>query len=89
MTIASFAKRQYTVGKSGAIFFRKHPELGHFLGAHDPTPIVNDDELKKLTKRARWGERSRLLANNDVFEKLMRQHYLRGLRDGLSDVHHV
>src|SRR3954447_15515763 len=35
MTIDSFARRQYTVGKSGAIFYRKHPELGHFLGVHE------------------------------------------------------
>ena len=91
MTVDSFARRQYTVGKSGAIFFRKHPELGHFLGAHDETPIAGDDALAKLTRRARWGERIGLLAKKDVFEKLMRQHYLRGLRDGLgeSDVHHV
>jgi len=89
MTVESFAKRQYTVGKSGAIFFRKHPELGHFLGAHDETPLADDAELEKLTKRAQRGERMRLFANHDVFEKLMRQHYLRGLRDGMSDVHHV
>ena len=39
MTVDSFAKRQYTVGKSGAIFYRKHPELGHFLGfSRFPTP---------------------------------------------------
>jgi len=83
MTVDSFAKRQYTVGKSGAIFYRKHPELGHFLGVHDDARL-GDDEIKKLTKRAHWGERLRLLAKNDVFEKLMRQHYLRGLRDGLA-----
>src|SRR3954452_11080156 len=35
MTIDSFARRQYTVGKSGAIFYQKHPELGHFLGVHE------------------------------------------------------
>jgi glycosyltransferase involved in cell wall biosynthesis len=84
MTIDSFAKRQYTVGKSGAIFFRKHPELGHFLGVHDDARI-GDEELQTLTKRAHWGERLRLFARNDVFEKLMRQHYLRGLRDGLAE----
>ena len=28
MTVDSFARRQYTVGQSGAIFYRKHPELG-------------------------------------------------------------
>ena len=83
-TIDSFARRQYTVGKSGAIFYRKHPELGHFLGVHDDARAA-DDEMKKLTRRAHWGERLRFLASNDVFEKLMRQHYLRGLRDGLAE----
>ena len=83
MTVDSFARRQYTVGKSGAIFFRKHPDLGHFLGVHDPTPAASADEMTKLTKRAQWGERLRWLARKDVFERLMRQHYLRGLREGL------
>src|SRR5262245_46065866 len=98
MSVESFARRQYTVGKSGAIFYRKHPDLGHFLGVHDPTPSASDDELARLTKRAQWGERLRWLARKDVFEKLMRQHYLKGLREGLSvhgqrstanDVHHL
>ena len=84
MTVDSFARRQYTVGKSGAIFYRKHPDLGHFLGVHDPTPTASADELARLTKRAQWGERLRWLARKDVFERLMRQHYLRGLREGLQ-----
>src|SRR5436190_1992815 len=84
MTVDSFARRQYTVGKSGAIFYRKHPDLGHFLGVHDPTPTAGGDELARLTKRAQWGERLRWLARKDVFETLMRQHYLRGLREGLQ-----
>jgi glycosyltransferase involved in cell wall biosynthesis len=83
MSVESFARRQYTVGKSGAIFYGKHPELGHFLGVHDPTPEASSDDMLKLTKRAQWGERLRWLARKDVFEKLMRQHYLRGLREGL------
>jgi glycosyltransferase involved in cell wall biosynthesis len=86
MTVDSFARRQYTVGKSGAIFFRKHPELGHFLGAHDDTPLLDDASLARLTKSARWGERLRILAKKDVFEKLMRQHYLRGLREGMGGI---
>jgi GT2 family glycosyltransferase len=84
MSVESFARRQYTAGKSGAIFYRKHPDLGHFLGVHDPTPAASEDELSRLTKRAQWGERLRWLARKDVFERLMRQHYLRGLREGLA-----
>jgi glycosyltransferase involved in cell wall biosynthesis len=86
MTVDSFARRQYTVGKSGAIFFRKHPELGHFLGVHelDTRPLADDKRLARLRLHAHIGERFRLLARNQVFETLMREHYLRGLKDGLE-----
>ncbi|HEV7921599.1 MAG TPA: glycosyltransferase family 2 protein [Thermoanaerobaculia bacterium] len=86
MTIDSFARRQYTVGKSGAIFYRKHPELGHFLGVHEleTRRLADDRALARLRRRARLGERFRLFAQPRVFETLMREHYLRGLRDGLK-----
>jgi GT2 family glycosyltransferase len=86
MTIDSFARRQYTVGKSGAIFYQKHPELGHFLGVHELSSrtLADEKRLARLRRRARLGERFRFLANNDTFETLMREHYLRGLRDGLN-----
>ena len=89
MNVDSFARRQYTVGRSGAIFYRKHPELGHFLGVHEleSRRLADERQLARLRRRARLGERFRFLARNDVFEKLMREHYLRGLKDGLS-VHH-
>jgi glycosyltransferase involved in cell wall biosynthesis len=86
MTIDSFARRQYTVGKSGAIFYEKHPELGHFLGVHELTTrtLAGEAQLAKLRRKARLGERFRVLARPKVFETLMREHYLRGLRDGLA-----
>jgi glycosyltransferase involved in cell wall biosynthesis len=85
MNIDTFARRQYTVGKSGAIFYQKHPELGHFLGVHEleTRPLANETQLAKLRRKARLGERFRLLARPQIFETLMREHYLRGLRDGL------
>lgn len=85
-TVDSFARRQYTVGKSGAIFYRKHPELGHFLGVHEleTRKLADETQLERLRRRARIGERFRLLARSNVFETLMREHYLRGLRDGLA-----
>ncbi len=85
MSVDSFARRQYTVGKSGAIFYRKHPELGHFLGVHEleSRRLADERQLARLRRRARLGERFRFLARNDVFEQLMREHYLRGLKDGL------
>jgi glycosyltransferase involved in cell wall biosynthesis len=86
MTVDSFARRQYTVGRSGAIFYRKHPELAGFLGVHEleTRTLADDRHLAHLRRRARLGERFRLLATNRVFETLMREHYLRGLRDGLA-----
>jgi glycosyltransferase involved in cell wall biosynthesis len=90
MSVDSFARRQYTVGKSGAIFYRKHPELGHFLGVHEleTRTLADERALARLRRRARLGERFRVLARPKVFETLMREHYLRGLRDGLH-VHHL
>lgn len=86
MDIDSFARRQYTVGKSGAIFYEKHPELGHFLGVHElqTRTLANESQLAKLRRKARFGERFRLFARPDLFERLMREHYLRGLQDGLK-----
>src|SRR5206468_7161873 len=86
MSVDSFARRQYTVGKSGAIFYRKHPELGHFLGVHElPTPPAPPPRhITPLPRPARLGERFRFLAQKQVFEALMREHYPQGLRDGLG-----
>ncbi|HUR82313.1 MAG TPA: glycosyltransferase, partial [Thermoanaerobaculia bacterium] len=86
MSVDSFARRQYTVGKSGAIFYEKHPELGHFLGVFElqTRTLASEAQLSWLRRRARLGEKFRLLARPRVFETLMREHYLRGLRDGLE-----
>lgn len=86
MTVDSFARRQYTVGKSGAIFYRKHPELGHMLGVHEleTRPPASAQTMSRLRILARLGERIRLLARPSVFETLMREHYLCGLREGLA-----
>jgi len=86
MNVDSFARRQYTVGKSGAIFYQKHPELGHFLGVHEleTRALATEEQLAKLRRKARLGERFRVLARPKIFESLMREHYLRGLKDGLS-----
>jgi glycosyltransferase involved in cell wall biosynthesis len=86
MSVDTFARRQYTVGRSGAIFYRKHPELGHFLGVHELSTrqLADERRIARLRRRARLGERFRFLASRDAFETLMREHYLRGLRDGLA-----
>jgi glycosyltransferase involved in cell wall biosynthesis len=87
MTVDSFARRQYTVGKSGAIFYRKHPDLGHFLGVNElqTRTLLDERHMTRLRRRAKLGERFRFLAQPSVYEELMREHYLRGLRDGLAE----
>src|SRR5687767_5146249 len=87
MSVDSFARRQYTVGKSGAIFFQKHPELRHFLGVEELNDrgVAGSGAIAGLRVLARLGETVRVLARPAVFERLMRQHYLRGLRDGLRE----
>jgi GT2 family glycosyltransferase len=87
MSVDSFARRQYTVGKSGAIFFQKHPELRHFLGVEELNNrgVAGSFSIAGLRMLARLGESVRALARPSVFERLMRQHYLRGLRDGLRE----
>jgi glycosyltransferase involved in cell wall biosynthesis len=86
MTIDSFARRQRTVGKSGAIFYSKHPELGHFLGVHEleTRPVPSSRRMRWLRMAARAGEAFRPLARPQLFETLMREHYLAGLREGLE-----
>ena len=86
MSVASFGRRQYAVGKSGAIFHEKHPELRHFLGVQElaDNGLADERTIRRLDFLARLGERFRIFARPSVFERLMRQHYLRGLKDGLS-----
>ncbi len=87
-TVESFMRRQYTVGRSGAIFYSKHPELHHFLGVQElkDRPLASDLRIRWLRFAARLGERARFAARPAVFETLMRQQYLRGLRDGLQEL---
>ena len=88
MTVDSFSRRQYVVGKSGALFYRKYPELGHFLGVHELSEkgLTDGGKLSKLRDAAVLGERFRFFARKRVFRDLLRQHYLRGLRDGLMEI---
>lgn len=88
MTVDSFSRRQYTVGKSGAIFFQKHPELGHFLGVYElrDRKMADEKRLRRLRRVARIGEAFRPFTRTSAYEALMREYYLRGLRDGLAEV---
>lgn len=84
-TVESFSRRQFTVGRSGAIFASKHPELRHFLGIEELADEGSGGRLERawLEVAARAGERFSLAAHPRVFERLMRIHYLKGLEAGL------
>jgi len=87
MTVESFARRQYAVGKSGAILAARHPELAPALGLERLARhrFADDARLAAMRRRAELGERFRLLPSQRAFRKLMGEHYLRGLRDGLAE----
>ena len=87
MTVASFARRQFTVGRSGAIFLQKHPELRHFLGVEELREhgAGSEREIRWLTLLSKVGEAFRPLARPGAFERLMRLHYLRGLSAGITE----
>ena len=80
MNVDSFARRQYTVGKSGAIFYQKHPELGHFLGVHEleTRSLADEAQLASCAARRASASGSACSRGSKVFETLMREHYLRG-----------
>lgn len=86
-SVDSFARRQFTVGRSGAIFLHKHPELRHFLGVEElrQRGPGTSREIFWLTLAARAGELFSPFARAKVFERLMRLHYLRGLSAGIQE----
>ncbi len=84
-TVASFARRQYRAGVTGALFYRLHPELGDFLqvprAAQPPTPGSRRTFRRLLCRlmeplpKAPWPE---------LYDRVMWDYYLDGLRVGLA-----
>jgi GT2 family glycosyltransferase len=84
ITLASFRRRQRRAGEAAAIFFRKHPELGGFLGVEAarqgggcPGPLTR--------LLARSSERWELPGARRALERVLRADYLEGLRRALGD----
>jgi hypothetical protein len=81
MTVDSFARRN-TPSATPARSSTANTELAGFLGVHEAQNALADERrLSHLRRRARLGERFRVFATDRVFETLMREHYLRGLRE--------
>lgn len=87
ITFASFRRRQEKSGEAAAIFFEKHPELGHFLGV--PQALTRADgspiEDRALALWASLAERWDLPGGLRAVDRVLRHDYLRGLGRGLRE----
>lgn len=91
ITFASFRGRQERSGEAAAIFYRKHPELGDFLGV---------PQASRTREREGWlgaflplwaalAERWELPGARRALDQVLREDYLRGLRRGLETAHGI
>ena len=84
-----FAKRQYRAGYSAVVFFRRHEQLGPFLGFDDGEPPpeggVRDRTVQWLEERLARTLQASPVRLPRLWERTMRYHYLEGLRNGWSD----
>lgn len=82
----SFRRRQERSGESAAIFFRKHPELGDFLGVPEAL-VFSERRSVAASWRPVWAglaERWELPGGRHAVDRVLRDDYLRGLRRGLE-----
>jgi glycosyltransferase involved in cell wall biosynthesis len=86
ITFASFRGRQRKAGEAAAIFYRKHPALGDFLAV--PLARQMTDRLtlsqRLLPRWAALAERRELPGSRWALDRVLRDDYLRGLKQGLS-----
>lgn len=87
--MARFSERQRKAGYSAVVFFRRHEQLGPFLGMQDgkPPPAGGVGARALLWAQERL---ARALQGIPVrvprlWEKTMRHHYLEGLRAGWAE----
>jgi GT2 family glycosyltransferase len=86
ISFASFRRRQQKSGESAAIFFRKHPELGDFLGVPQAR-VYREDRSVPARLRPLWAglaERWELPGARRAVDRVLRDDYLRGLHRGLQ-----
>jgi GT2 family glycosyltransferase len=85
VTFASFRRRQEKAGEAAAIFYRKHPELGPFLGVPQARSGFPRGPLAAalLPRWAALAERWELPGGRGAVERVLRDDYLRGLRKAL------
>jgi GT2 family glycosyltransferase len=87
ISFASFRSRQRRSGESAAIFFAKHPELGDFLGVPQARAFRDGASLG-ASLRPVWAglaERWELPGGRRAVDRVLRDDYLRGLKQGLQN----
>ena len=87
VTFASFRRRQEKAGEAAAIFYKKHPELAHFLAVPQARLLPERIPLsqKIIPLWAALAERSELPGARWAVDRVLREDYLRGLKRGLED----
>lgn len=87
--LARFAERQYRSGYSAVVFYRRHEQLGHFLGMRNGRPPsaggAGERTLLWAQERLARALQGMPVRLPRLWEKTMRHHYLEGLRNGWSD----
>jgi GT2 family glycosyltransferase len=87
VTFGSFRKRQERSGEAAAIFYRKHPELGDFLGVPQAAIFRERGPLARalLPRWAALAEHWELPGARRALDRVLREDYLRGLKRGLAN----
>lgn len=84
-----FAQRQFRAGYSAVVFFRRHEQLGPFLGfengAPPPAGGFRGRAAQWLRERLARSLQGLPIETPRLWERTMRYHYLEGLRSGWSD----
>jgi glycosyltransferase involved in cell wall biosynthesis len=91
ISFESFRERQRRSGESAAVFYRKHPELGDFLGVPQARAYSEAPSFARQF-RALWAglaARWELPGGRSAMDRLLREDYLAGLRRGLEEGSHL
>jgi len=87
ISFASFRRRQHRSGESAAIFFAKHPELGDFLGVPQAREFSEERSFadRLIPVWAALAERWELPGGRRAVDRVLRDDYLLGLKQGLEN----
>jgi glycosyltransferase involved in cell wall biosynthesis len=85
--LARFARRQERSGYSAVVFWRRHPELGPFLGVGPggPPPLPPAGRQRRRERLVRALQKTPLKLPA-LWEETLRYHYIRGLHRAWSEL---